>query len=89
MLGVDQVELPEEYKSWNDAIEDFVEARGQNKTPDQLDAHTWEAFETFACKLVPIVSAYVHSTGAMNFREYYRNLTYANISGIINMRRIG
>ena len=87
MFGVDQLELPKEYKSWNDAIGDFVEARGQNKTPDQLDAHTWKAFETFAIKLVPRVSAYVHSKGAMNFCDY-RNLTYANISGIIKMRRI-
>lgn len=68
MFGAEQLELPKEYKSWKDAIEDFVEARGQNKTPDQLDAHTWKAFETFAIKLVPRVSAYVHSTGGMRCR---------------------
>jgi hypothetical protein len=87
VFGVDQLELPKEYKSWKEAIGDFVEGRGQNKTPDQVDAHTWKAFETFAIKLVPKVSAYVHSMGAINFRDY-RNLTYANISGIIKMRRI-
>lgn len=87
VLGVDKLELPKEYKSWKDAIGDFVEARGNNKTPDQLDAHTWKAFETFAIKLAPKVSVYVHSTGAMTFRDY-RNLTYANISGIIKVRMI-
>ena len=86
VLWVDQLELPKEYKSWKDAIGDFVEARGQNKTPDQVNAHTWKAFETFATKLVSTVSTYVHSTGAINFRDY-RNLTYVNISGFIKLRR--
>jgi hypothetical protein len=67
IFGVDKLELPKEYKSWKDAIGDFVEARGQNKTPDELDAHTWKAFETFAIKLVPRVSAYVNAKGGMNF----------------------
>lgn len=74
MLGVDQLELPKEYKSWKHAIGDFVEARGENKTPDQLHAHTWKAFETFALKLVPKVTVYVYSTCATSCRDY-RNLT--------------
>ena len=87
MLSVDQLELPKEYKSWKEAIDDFVEARRQNKTPDQLDSHTWKAFETFAIKLASRVSVYVHLADATSFRDY-RNLTYANISGILKMRWI-
>lgn len=52
----DGVGVPEGYKSWDEAIKSVVSERGANKTPDEVEARVWKAFETMAVKLVPRVS---------------------------------
>lgn len=48
--------MPEGYKTWFEAIDAFVRARGDNETPDTVESKVWNVFETVATKLVPKVS---------------------------------
>lgn len=49
-------ELPSNFKTWGEAIQEVVSARNEGVVPDQVAPATWKIFETIAFLLIPKVN---------------------------------
>jgi hypothetical protein len=48
--------LPEQFKTWGDAVKAAMNAQKENITPDEVDPDIWTVFETVAFELIPRVN---------------------------------
>lgn len=47
------LKIPDGYDTWSEAIQAYVQARNENKTPDEVEGNVWEVFEIMAFGLIP------------------------------------
>jgi len=53
---VKELQLPEQFLNWGEAIEAVLEARESNITPEQASGGVWEVFEQMAFLLFPKIT---------------------------------